>query len=334
MITVSRKRGFTLIELLVVIAIIGILIALLLPAIQAAREAARRARCVNQVKQIVLATHLHHDIHKGFPAYTDQRGDTLSAPLGWSWLVKILPEIELQTLYDQIDWTDPAVTPQSSVIALAARPAPFICPTFQGEGYVAEGDGTIPSKGGITNYKAMGATCHESLAFNFMQAGNPPYGTTTVNHPDGVLRAMKRRKLGQIKDGTSNTFMVVETAEETHAQWHVGYTAALVAFPPISVGAAKFQQISAFWAFQGYQPGMYGQDSACAEVMSYMSWDYDVDGAYEDPIAKGPGSDHPNSVQHGYADGSVHSFTTEIDPNLYFFLTTRSGRDPASDYTD
>ncbi len=49
-------RGFTLIELLVVIAIIAVLIALLLPAVQAAREAARRAQCVNNLKQLALAS--------------------------------------------------------------------------------------------------------------------------------------------------------------------------------------------------------------------------------------------------------------------------------------
>ena len=75
---VSRRRGFTLVELLVVIAIIATLIGLLLPAVQAAREAARRSACMNNLRQIALATHVYRDVRRA----RSTRGNKMSFPTG------------------------------------------------------------------------------------------------------------------------------------------------------------------------------------------------------------------------------------------------------------
>ena len=61
----QSKRAFTLIELLVVVAVIGILASLLLPALGNAKGKAQGTRCLNNLKQIGLATLMYANDHRG-----------------------------------------------------------------------------------------------------------------------------------------------------------------------------------------------------------------------------------------------------------------------------
>jgi prepilin-type N-terminal cleavage/methylation domain-containing protein len=127
---VAQKRSaFTLVELLVVIAIISVLVALLLPAVQAAREAARRTQCSNNVRQVILATHIYMGSYKEVPPAVCM---TPSGGGSWSALARVLPYIEQANLQNLIDfrynYSDVTNAPQHAQVTQMKIP-PFICPS-------------------------------------------------------------------------------------------------------------------------------------------------------------------------------------------------------------
>ncbi len=123
-----HRPAFTLVELLVVIAVIGTLIALLLPAVQAAREAARRSQCSNNLRQDVLAVQNYLSAQKSTPPSVDL---SLSTGASWSAFARLLPYMEQASLRSLIDfrfnYKDLTNAPQHAQVSALKIPM-YFCP--------------------------------------------------------------------------------------------------------------------------------------------------------------------------------------------------------------
>ena len=346
MVSTSRRRGFTLVELLVVIAIIGILIALLLPAIQAAREAARRATCINNMKQLALSQHNFLDSHKRFAVSSKIITDSADAPLEtWGWLVYMLPYVEEGIMYESLELKGQSPSDGSTSsdedIATNTIVSAFTCPSYSGPAYYGESLTPAVKQCALTQYKAMGATTVTMLGLIADECAT----ADGAIHPGRV-----GTKIGQIKDGTSKTIMLVETTEPVYSRWMNGTDATLVGLPTNAVTGNVTIDTTKTYGQYDYPSGYLGlfdddgKSDATETQLTYVAFEYDplaatpvvYDGNPADSLATmqiGPDSEHPGVVNHAFCDGSVQSINSDIDVALYMFLITRNAGDPTGAFS-
>jgi prepilin-type N-terminal cleavage/methylation domain-containing protein/prepilin-type processing-associated H-X9-DG protein len=326
---VSRRSGFTLIELLVVIAIIGVLIGLLLPAVQKVRAAAARIQCSNNLHQIALALHNHHDTFQCFPAgdaWKPQNPDQVNRLGAWdgemyrSWWKPTFPYLEqeaISRMFSEALTNGKGVYswPATGRGAVTAQPVSKVlrCPAD-----VLSADGVHqlysptewPPEGAYAGLSSYGAN------WGYQQA--PPFPQPLVK--DGVFSFNTKTRLTDITDGTSNTLLVGERSHRDD-RWKVMYP-----------GYPGYQNLAAqAW----WYPGL---DYTGRWPLERINWKLPEWVESTPPDFTGPvwldlywkrlgvyGSEHPGGANLAFADGSVKFVSENISLLTLQVLSTKAG---------
>jgi prepilin-type N-terminal cleavage/methylation domain-containing protein/prepilin-type processing-associated H-X9-DG protein len=287
------RQGFTLIELLVVVAIIVVLVSLLLPAVQKVRAAAARTQCSNNLKQVGLAFHSYHDAHGTLPpGFTATAAYPATTP-GWGWAAYLLPYVEQDGLYRQINLT----LPLEGQTAIQTVLKVYLCPAD-----------TPPSSAFAVTDATFATVC---------LAGPSSYAATVGNDSvevddaigNGAFFRNSRIRLVDITDGTSNTTLAGDRAWlEAKGIWAGAPNGAVTRAGPSNA-----------W------PNATGPAQALTLVHNnWINIATDADGGLDDFSSK-----HPGGANLLFADGTVRflSSITVDGPARYAFwaMGTRAG---------
>lgn len=204
----TKARGVSLLELLVVVALLGAMAGLILGAIQRARVASHRVQCVNNLRQITMASLQYHDAHRKLPkGLTSDANPTEPMPKV-TWLARLLPFLE-----EEAAWRE-------TIEAFAVSPSFQDNPPHRQRSRVMP-QFSCPADGRMSRPAYFGGSLSATFALTSYQ-GNE--GINAIRR-DGMYFLDSEIRMAEIADGASQTLMAGERPPSANLKfgwWYAG----------------------------------------------------------------------------------------------------------------
>lgn len=313
----QSRSAFTLIELLVVIAISAVLVGLLLPAVQKVREAANRTICTNNLKQLALAAHHHHDAKQKFPTgvHTVNKMADGRYANGTTWEVELLPHLEQENLQKKWDYTDYSKNVAGGPSALTAQVLPvLLCPSD-----LRPSPPVVHFHNAILPEYAWAYGYYGPCSYGG-NAGKRSFPMDRVTR-DGIFFQDSRTRLRDVTDGTSNTLFF---GERSHRD--LEFNRINLPYDPLpNYGTWSV----AFFIFGGSLPHHLRSTPVPINYQVPSTDRYQVpptggDTRVDDRLCAF-GSGHPGGANFAIADGSVRFLSEQTNLTTLQALSTRAG---------
>ena len=335
------------------------LLCLLLPAVRTVSERPRKNYCINNLKNLGLAMHNHHDVHQRLPlASSESRSGQPGQingpnPAGYGWTVALLPFLEEQALWDRLaksssGWQVPPFDPQVTPVYATVPIGLLRCTSGAGLEHVRTAEteyqehptsaGMLPparstyvafAASHVTNTTGSGA----AQLFDASLGGGEYDGNGIIPFPKSTGSFHEGLGLNAATDGTSKTVMLCETREQGYAAWVDGQATWVVgAWPGNAQVPDVTQTADGFlgWSDEDARSRTalnVGQPHNSTKGDAYMTaaqYGAQFDRRW------GPSSHHEyGAVNHVFVDGHVQSIVPDrIDRNVYLRAISRAGGEP------
>lgn len=313
--TKTQRCGVTFLDTLAAFFITALIVSLLLPAIQAARESSRRLTCLNNIRNLGIASIASESATRFLPGPRFNAHPNSNQYLSdTGFFVSLLPYVEQNSLFASFDHNTTSTSIHNRQ-ALLSSPGVLKCPSTRESMRLSS----------IAEYFSGPSSVNESIACDYVGNsgcivnGKPRFGAVKIS----IGNQVRHHRLQNIVDGTSNTLLLWESRGD------------FIFSSDGSIGNADEKGLTRFQYILDHNPANNLQSDTLASYKSYiLSWTgfrlgtiFQSESAFlnQSNYIGQPCTSHSSLLPCGFVDGSSRIIDLHIDRVVLASLASIDG---------